>query len=72
MKNASTPNRQALPARAVADRYGGTTLRTVLRWELTGQIPPHNFKIAGRKYWWLDALEAHERSLVATPAVAER
>ena len=43
-------------------------MRTVLRWERGGQIPPASFKIAGRKYWWLDALEANERRLVTAAA----
>ena len=63
MLTTSTPQR-CVPTREVCIRYG-VTPRTVRRWGIQKVIPPPDFVINGRKYWWETMLEAHERRTVA-------
>jgi len=65
MANTSPNPRRVLNSRGVADRFQQKALRTVRRWELAGILPPPDFTVRGRKYWFDDTIEAVERELVA-------
>lgn len=57
--------KRLLPARAVRERYGNRSGRTLRRWVLSGVLPPPDRTINGRHYWWEETLAQHERRLVA-------
>lgn len=63
-------SKRLIPSRDVRERYGGASGRTLRRWELSGALPPPDRVIHGRKYWWLETLERHERELVAQKSAA--
>ncbi len=52
--------RRLVSARAVAERYG-IHLRSVSRWVARGVIPPPSQVINGRRYWYLEILEAADK-----------
>jgi hypothetical protein len=66
----SSPIKRLVPTRGVRERYGDPSARTIRRWELSGVLPPPDRIINGRKFWWLETLEAHERRLVTEKAAA--
>jgi hypothetical protein len=67
---APTPQRRLLNRRAVGQRYGGKHPRTVKRWVDRRVIPPPDLSIQNRDYWYEDALDRHDRELVAERAAA--
>jgi hypothetical protein len=64
MSTTSAPKR-GQSTRDVCVRYGIKHPRSVLRWEKQGIIPPADFVINNRKYWWESTLERHDRKTVA-------
>jgi len=66
----SSPIKQLISSSRLRQRYNNQSLRTLRRWELRGTIPPPDRIIHGRKYWWLETLERHERELVAQKSTA--
>jgi len=38
--------------RAVGRHYGGKHPRTMKRWKDAGILPPPDFEVNGREYWW--------------------
>jgi hypothetical protein len=67
MLTTSTPKR-GVPTRGVCIRYGVKNPRTIRRWEIQKVIPPPDFVVNGRKYWWETTLDQHERQRVADRA----
>jgi hypothetical protein len=61
--------KRLLPTRQVGVRYGGKHPRTIKRWVDQGVIPPPDLTINNRHYWYEDALDRHDRQLVAERAV---
>jgi DNA-binding transcriptional MerR regulator len=59
----SIPKR-ALPTRKVGERYG-VSARSVLRWENQKVIPKADLIINGRRYWWIETLDRHDRARTA-------
>jgi hypothetical protein len=66
----STPQRKLLGRRAVGKRYGDKHPRTIKRWVDAGVFPPADIRIQNREYWYEDALDRHDRKLVAERAAA--
>jgi hypothetical protein len=64
------PQKKLLDRRAVGQRYGGKHPRTIKRWVDAGVIPPPDLNIRDRDYWYEDALDRHDRELVAERAAA--
>jgi hypothetical protein len=62
------PQRRLLGTRAVSERYGKKSTRTIRRWMDDGVIPPPDLKIKNRDYWYEDGLDRHDRQLVAERA----
>jgi hypothetical protein len=56
--------------RAVAERYGGISLRTVDRWLAKKIIPPPDRMISGRRYWLVEKLDAADRQHLLDAAAA--
>jgi len=54
--------------RGVCNRYGVKNLRTARRWEIQKVIPPPDFRINNRKYWWESTLDRHDRQRVVERA----
>jgi DNA-binding transcriptional MerR regulator len=65
-----TPQRRFLGTRAVGQRYGGKSPRTIKRWWEKGVIPPPDQTIKNRHYWDEAALDHHDRQRVAERAAA--
>ena len=65
-----SPVKRLLDSRAIRERYGDRSTRTLRRWELSGVLPPPDRIINKRKYWWHETLERHERELIAEKAAA--
>jgi hypothetical protein len=55
------PTRRALDRRGVGRRYGGKHPRTIKRWKDRGVIPPPDFIIGDRDYWYEDTLDEADR-----------
>ena len=64
----TSPLRRGVPTREVCIRYGVKHPRTIRRWEIQGVIPPPDFVINKRKYWWEATLDQHDRRTVASRA----
>jgi hypothetical protein len=67
----STSHGRLLGRRAVGQRYGGKSSRTVERWKKRRVIPPPDLMILNREYWYEDTLERHDRQLVAERAATK-
>jgi hypothetical protein len=61
-------SRRGVPTRGLCIRYGVKHPRTIRRWEIQKVIPPPDFVINGRKYWWETTLDEHDRRSVAARA----
>jgi hypothetical protein len=61
----TTSTRRGVPTRGMCIRYGVKHPRTIRRWEIQGVIPPPDFVINNRKYWWESTLDQHDRRTVA-------
>jgi hypothetical protein len=59
----NAPTRRKLTIRALCERYGNITPRTVSRWLAVGILPQPLF-IANRRYWDEEEIEAAERNMV--------
>jgi hypothetical protein len=70
--SALTSQRRLLSSRAVGQRYGGKSTRTIKRWWQQGVIPPPDQTIKNRHYWDEAALDRHDRELVAARARAAK
>jgi hypothetical protein len=66
--SASASKRRLIGTRAVGARYGDKHPRTIKRWVTAGVIPPPDLSIKNRHYWYEDALDRHDRQLVAAQA----
>jgi hypothetical protein len=64
-----TTSKRGVPTREVCTRYGVKHPRTIRRWEIQRVIPPADFVINGRKYWWESTLDKHDRRAVAARAL---
>jgi hypothetical protein len=71
MLTTSTP-RRGVPTRGMCVRYGVKHPRTIRRWEIQGVIPPPDFVINKRKYWWEATLDEHDRRTVAARGASKQ
>jgi DNA-binding transcriptional MerR regulator len=70
--SALTSQRRLLGTRAVGQRYGGKSTRTIQRWWQQGVIPPPDQTIKNRHYWDEAALDRHDRQRVAEHAATAK
>jgi hypothetical protein len=65
--------RWAMDRRAVGRHYGGKHPRTMKRWQDRGILPPPDFEVNGRGYWWSDTIaELDRQRTIALAASRER
>jgi hypothetical protein len=66
-------SRWAMDRRAVGRHYGGKHPRTMKRWKDRGILPPPDFEVNGREYWWNTTIaELDRQRTIALAASRER